>query len=183
MSKIPARMVELDNGDIPVSLDKLFMSSETIPIDVWGKPTHTNVEKAIEYLRSIGGGCVKIPANERYNFLLIRVMWGKDRSLQTPGMQVRYEYMDWRPPNNVKDENNNIVGEYRPYSDKEPWQAGDIIHNSDMEHSDDKVTEWYCVVSGNSQEPAGTWKYVNATVQAGKNKFTYNPDEEKLTLI
>lgn len=183
MSKIPARMIEIDTGDRIVSLDKLLMSSESVPIEMWGISSASNVEKAIAYLKSVGGGSVKIPANDEYNLLIIRVMWGKDRNIQTPDMIVRYEYTDWRPPNTVIDGEGNILGEYRPYSNNEPWQIGDIVYNSDMAHSDDKVTEWYCTLSGNETDPAGIWKYVNATVPAGKGKFSYDPTTETLTLL
>ena len=181
MSKIPARMIEIDTGDRVVSLENILLHSESVPIEMWGKSTSTNVEKAIDYLKSVGGGSLKVPANDKYNMLVVRVMWGKNRNIQTPDMVVRYEYSNWRPPNTVKDSENNVVGEYRPYTN-DPWKIGDIIHNSDMEHSDDKVTEWYCTESGTDEDPAGSWRYVDATIPAGQRTFSYNAEEEKLTL-
>lgn len=183
MSKIPARMIEIDTGERVVTLEKLLMSSESVPIEMWGNSTSANVERAIEYLKSVGGGSVKIPANAKYNLLVIRVMWGRDRNIQTPDMQVRYEYTDWRPPNTIKDENDNVVGEYRPYTQSQPWQIGDIIYNSDMAHSDDRAVQWYCTLSGTESNPSGEWKYIKADVPAGYGKFHYDEDTETLTLI
>ena len=73
VSKIPARMIEIDTGDRVVTLEKLLMSSESIPIDMWGSSTSLNIERAISYLKSVGGGSVRVPANDEYNLLIIRV--------------------------------------------------------------------------------------------------------------
>ena len=181
LSKIQAKMIEIHTNDGVVTLDKVLMSSESIPIEMWGNSTSYNIEKAIEYLKSVGGGSVRVPANEKYNLLVIRVMWGRYRSLPTPDMVVRYEYTDWRPPNNIV-EGGITTGEYRPYS-TQPWQVGDIIHNSDMGNSDDKVVDWYCTLSGTEESPAGQWRYINADVPAGQGRFHYDSSTETLTFV
>jgi hypothetical protein len=175
-------MILIDNGEKVITLENLLLNSESIPIEMWGNANALNIERAIEYLKSVGGGSIKVPANEEYNLLIIRVMWGRNRHIVTPDMIVRYEYMNWRPPNNMKDENNNVIGEYRPYSTT-PWQVGDIINNCDMEHSDDKAVYWYCVVSGTAEEPSGTWRYIQANIEADKRSILYDEGTETLTIL
>ena len=176
-------MIEIDAGGVKVPLDEVILASESVPINIWGDSTAANIRRAINYLKSVGGGSIKVPANEEYNLLVIKVLYGRDR-LMGSSMLVKYEYSDWRPPNTIVGEDGvTVLGEYRPYT-SEPWQAGDIIRNSDMEKSDDKVVEWYCTMSGTSTDPSGIWRFVSAGVQPGSGKrILYSPEEEKLTVM
>lgn len=180
MSTLPARMVEVDSGERSISLESLLLHSESIPIEMFGDPTQITIQRAITYLKSVGGGSIRIPANETYNLLIIRVVWGRDR-LSSTDMITHYEYMNWRPPNNLRDSSNNTTGEYRPYS-TEPWQIGDIIHNSDIAQSDEKSVKWFCISSGTDELPAGTWKPISLTGSTGAG-VSYDASREKITII
>jgi len=185
MSRIASNMIEVSTTGETVTLDKILKEADSIPITLWGEPTVENVNKAINYLKSIGGGSVKIPANADYNLLVIKVLWGKKEAEypETSEMLVRYEYNDWRPPINKKDEDDVTIGEYRPYTNKSPWLVGDIIYNSDMGSSEDSTTQWYCCDSGDSVNPAGVWKYMSADVPSGQGAFSYNADTKTITWL
>lgn len=185
MNKIPSKMIEVAgmSGAGYVPLDELILAPEGLPIALWGDTTKAHIEEAITFLKENGGGSIKIPANEQYNLLIIRVMWGRDRQSNDSQMLVRYEYNDWRPPHLVKDDDDNVVGEYRPYTG-DPWKSGDIINNCDLANSDNKTTQWYCIASGVEDNPAGTWRYVSANIEPeGEQRFDYDEDSKTLSFI
>jgi hypothetical protein len=172
MSKIPSRMIEVDTSDPTrkINLNELLLSSESIPLEMWGVPNQSNVEKAIAYLREIGGGCVRVPAvYAGSNLLFIRVSRDKFHNMVTS-----YEYYNYRPPS---------VGETRPYTD-DAWRIGDVIRNSDLKNSSDKTLYWYCYDDNVSSDGVvgveGAWKYIKADTEAGSNKISYQADTETL---
>lgn len=141
MNKVPFKMIELtlSSGE-KINLEDLLNSMyDRQMYSISGANyTKSTVEDVISYLKSKGGGTVVIPPTDTTNKLKIDVHKNK-----TGDLTVRYLYNGYRPPNS---------GELRPFTGDE-WQAGDIMFNMDMVHSDDTCYLWYCKSSGNP----GSW--------------------------
>ena len=138
MNVIPSKMIDVSfNLDKSLSLEdfiKMNANSSSIPISLFGKDTSTvSIEKAVSYLRGIGGGCVSIPPSSQYNELKIQVFRDRNRDLR-----VRYEYQNYKYPTG---------NDARPYT-LDAWKSGDIIFNTDYNPINSLAIGWVCVESG-----------------------------------
>lgn len=166
MNKVPFKMIELTLGSgEKINLEDLLKSMyDRQMYSISGANyTKSTIEDVISYLKSKGGGTVVIPPTDTTNKLKIDVHKNK-----TGDLTVRYLYNGYRPPNS---------GELRPFTGDE-WQAGDIMFNMDMVHSDDKCYLWYCKGSGNP----GTWVQQSVWAFNADDMATYADAAIKKTL-
>lgn len=116
-------------------LDNYILQNRAIPVEVFGATRVAAISDGIDYLTSVGGGRIFVPADGTHFELEIRVH--KDRN---GAYHTNFEYHYDRQP----------TTEARPYTDEE-WQVGDTIFNN--QPNIDKCMGWVCTTAGTP----GTW--------------------------